>query len=147
MKYSTFEQAAAEASAGVQEIDSEINRLMAKRDLLETLAHQLLTALPKLAEATPRLTSGESQGAAMVDPPAAQQPSYAHEAAEPNSYSTQPEEWSTSPAASPAPETEAAATEQPSYMDALTPNKPYSLRNGGWPSSAPVDQRGLRQLI
>ncbi|HTV16086.1 MAG TPA: hypothetical protein VME68_15300 [Acidobacteriaceae bacterium] len=147
MKYSTFEQAASEASAGVREIDAEINRLMAKRDLLETLANQLLTVLPQLAEAAPRLTSGESQVATMPDPSAAQQTTYPNETAEPHSYSSQSQEWSGAPAESPAPETEPAAAEQSSYMDSLTPSKPYSLRNGGWPASAPVDQRGLRQLI
>ena len=53
MKYSTFELAAAEASAGLKEVDAEIEQLEAKRqsleakrELLENLVNQLLMVLP-----------------------------------------------------------------------------------------------------
>lgn len=53
MRYSTFEQAAAEASYGMKEIDTQLQQLMAqveqlkaKRDLLETLWRQLSSIRP-----------------------------------------------------------------------------------------------------
>jgi hypothetical protein len=144
MKYNTFEEAAAEASAGVKEIDAEINRLMAKRDLLETLAQQLLAVLPSINDAIP--ASG-NKAAAMPDNPADQQPSFADGAAEVKSYSTGQEEWPAYSAAGAEPEPNAPETEQLTYADALAQNKPYSLRNEGWPASSAVDQRGLRQLL
>lgn len=58
MRYSAFEQAAAEASIGVREIDSQLDQLKAqleqlktKRDLLETLRRQLDAVRPGTAEA------------------------------------------------------------------------------------------------
>ena len=50
MKYSAFEQAAVEASAGAKEIDAEIGRLKAKRQALENLVRQLLAVLPTSGE-------------------------------------------------------------------------------------------------
>jgi hypothetical protein len=152
MRYSTFEQAAAEASAGVQEIDAEIQQLTAKRELLQTLAHQLLAVLPALAEAAP--ANGGNNGGRLLDNPAAEHPSWANGAADDHSYSSGNEEspaWSSadgapSPAGT-APEAEAPAAEQPAFAELLSQNKPYSLRNEGWPSSSAVDQRGLRRLL
>lgn len=53
MNYIVFEQAAVEASAGLQEVDAEIEQLVARRQLLEskkvlldTLVNQLLLVLP-----------------------------------------------------------------------------------------------------
>ena len=58
MRYSAFEQAAAEASIGVREIDSQLDQLKAqleqlktKRDLLETLRRQLDSLRPASTEA------------------------------------------------------------------------------------------------
>jgi hypothetical protein len=145
MKYSAFEGAAAEASAGVKEIDAEINRLLAKRDLLERLAHQLLSVLASSTEAIP--ADGDDKAGAMPDDPAAQQPSYSNGVAEAKFNSIGQEEWPASSVAGSASEPDEAATEQPSYSDHLTQSKPYSLRNEGWPASSAVDQRGLRQLL
>ena len=65
MRYSTFEQAAAEASYGMKEIDaqleqfraqleqinSQMKQLQSKRDLLERLSQDLLTLRPEPAPA------------------------------------------------------------------------------------------------
>jgi hypothetical protein len=56
MKYRVFEQAAAEARAGIQELDAEIDRLWARRELLqvlEALVHQVLAVVPMSTEAIP----------------------------------------------------------------------------------------------
>jgi hypothetical protein len=145
MKYSAFEQAAAEASSGVNEIDAEINRLMAKRDVLEKLVHQLLAVLPGSTEANPAADGGSEAGA-IPDDRAARQPSFADGAAERESYSSE-EEGPAHYAAGTAPEPDAPQTEQPSYADLMSQGKPYSLRNEGWPASSAVDQRGLRRLL
>lgn len=53
MNLIVFEQAAVEASAGLQEVDAEIEQLVARRqvleskkELLDALVHQLLLVLP-----------------------------------------------------------------------------------------------------
>lgn len=53
MKYSVFEEAAVEAGAGLQEVDAEIEQLVARRQaleskkvLLDTLVNQLMLVLP-----------------------------------------------------------------------------------------------------
>ncbi|MGA7884962.1 MAG: hypothetical protein WCA44_04405 [Acidobacteriaceae bacterium] len=53
MKYIVFEEAAVEASAGLQEVDEELEQLVArtqvlesKKQLLDTLVHQLMMVLP-----------------------------------------------------------------------------------------------------
>jgi hypothetical protein len=49
MRHIVFEQAAAEARVGISEIDAEIDRLKARRELLEvleTISRQLLTVMP-----------------------------------------------------------------------------------------------------
>jgi hypothetical protein len=53
MKYTALEQAAGEARAGIKEIDAEIDRLEAQRELLEVfemLVCRVLTVLPMSAE-------------------------------------------------------------------------------------------------
>jgi hypothetical protein len=145
MRYSTFEQAAAEASAGVQEIDAEIQRLEEKRELLQTLAHQLLAVLPTLAAAAP--ANGGNNGRRLLDNPPAEHPSWGNGADDGHAYSTQNEEVQASSSNGTSPEEQAPAAEQPAFAELLAQNKPYSLRNEGWPSSSAVDQRGLRQLI
>lgn len=53
MKYSVFEQAAVEAGAGLQEVDAELEQLLArkqnlesKKELLDSLVNQLMLVLP-----------------------------------------------------------------------------------------------------
>jgi hypothetical protein len=144
MRYSTFEQAAVEASAAVKEIDAEIQRLMAKRDLLETLAHQLKTVLPALAVAT-QADAGNQAGAPPNNPAVVEQPVQANVAAESQTPSTKQDQWMAYAAATPPPE--APAAQRPSYAELLEQSKPYSLRNEGWPSTTPADQREFRQLL
>jgi hypothetical protein len=153
MRYSTFEQAAAEASAGLQEIDAEIQRLSVKRDLLATLAEQLSAALPAIAEAFP------DRADAVPENPPAEHAYAAHGAAEEHatsSYSDMaPYSADASPYAAdaapystePTPEPEAAAVPEKSLAEMLAQSKTFSLRNEGWPATTAVDQRGLRQLL
>jgi hypothetical protein len=143
MKYSAFAEAAVEATAGMKEIDAEIERLTAKRDVLEALAHQLLMIVPEHAAAN-RGDEGDHAG---MTPgyPAAEQPSYANGAAEDHSYSAQHGEWQASSAG--ATTQDAPAAEQPLSADYLSQAKPYSLRTDGWPASSAVDQRGIRNLL
>lgn len=76
MKYIVFEQAAVEASAGLQEVDAEIEELVArkqslesKKDLLDTLVHQLKLVLP--AGHREYSTELPDEAAALPDGPAA----------------------------------------------------------------------------
>ena len=88
MKYSAFEQAAVEASAGIKEIDAEIDKLRARKELLEvleTLVHQLLSVLPRNAAAVP---VGKA-----FDASVAEQPSFVSSAPEEESDSPRNEEW------------------------------------------------------
>jgi hypothetical protein len=137
MRYSTIEQAAAEATAGVEEIDAEIHRLMATRDMLATLADQLNGALPAIAEAFPAVAGNHV--AALPDHPAAEHgysgngapedhAAYAHSSAAPASA-------------------DPASPPEPSYAELVGQTKTFSLRNEGWPATSSVDQRGLRQLL
>lgn len=140
MRYSTFEEAAVEASTGVKEIDAEIERLMAKRDALDTLVRQLSAVLPMIADAG---SAGKS-GSASETP--AEPFSRAEGLAEARPYPVRKEEWpSYAPAGA---ETEApAAMEQPSFTDLLSQGNSYSLRHEGWPASSPSDQRGIRERL
>jgi hypothetical protein len=75
MRYSVFEQAAAEARGGINEIDTEIDRLKARRELLEVLesiARQLLTVVPMTAGPVP--VSGSTRAGAVSDAPVDEQP-------------------------------------------------------------------------
>lgn len=79
MRYSTFEQAAAEASYGMKEIDAQLEQLKAqvaqlqgKRDLLATLSSQLLTLRPENTGVAPTEFSRPSNVAEMPRPEQAQ---------------------------------------------------------------------------
>lgn len=151
MRYSTFEQAAVEASAGVNAIDAEIQRLKVKRDLLATIAQQLSAILPAIAEAFPESEGG--QAPAMPEHAAGEHAASANGTGDSWSSSMQ-QEGDPSPAYSAAPSSgdaaqgqEAPATREPSFADLLAQSKTFSLRNEGWPNSSAVDQRGLRQLL
>jgi hypothetical protein len=145
MNYSAFAEAAAEATAGLKEIDAEINRLMAQRDLLESLAHQLQSVVPADTRALPADVS--SRTGARSDYPAEEHSSYTNGEADGGSYAHQQEQWSTHSADGTAQEPDAHAAEQPSYTESGSQSKPYSLRSDGWPASSAVDQRGLRKLL
>lgn len=74
MRYSAFEQAAAEASIGLREIDiqleqlsRQLEQLKAKRDLLDTVQRQLSALRPAPGEAAPQ----EQAPAASMSPMAA----------------------------------------------------------------------------
>jgi hypothetical protein len=95
MKYSAFEQAAIEASAGLKEIDAEFEQLEAKkhsleekRELLETLVHQLLMVLPTRAQAS----SSDEADKAGADAPAARSSSFLNSIAE-KPFAQRKEEW------------------------------------------------------
>jgi len=78
MRQSVFEQAAAEARVGIVEIDAEIDRLKARRELLEVLesmARQLLTVVPMSTGPVP--VAGAGKAGAASDAPAEDQPSLA----------------------------------------------------------------------
>jgi hypothetical protein len=93
MKYTVLEQAAAEARAGMKEIDAEIDRLKARRELLEvmeTVVRQLLTVAPASSEAIPG-TEGNKPGTT-PDAPAAEPRPFAEGLAEGKSDSVRREE-------------------------------------------------------
>lgn len=90
MKYSAFEQAALEAKAGLQEIDAQIERLQAKRDMLEMLqrsARQLLAEEPIRPET---FSAAEDDQAYR----SFEAPAFVPTAPERNSSSQAKEEWS-----------------------------------------------------
>lgn len=83
MKYNVFEEAAAQASLGMRESDTQIQQVMARivqlrarRDLLETVARQMLTLLPTRADAAPSGHYGESDMTAEERPPELVPPSH-----------------------------------------------------------------------
>lgn len=146
MKYSAFEQAAVEASTGVKEIDAEIERLRAKRELLTTLMHQLLAVLPTKNDSASSSDGGARAGE--IAPAGDAEPaSFADSAAESNgaSSSARKEEWSGYSAVAVASDT--AVAEKSPFADLLTQTKPFSLRNEGWPAASPSDQRGIRERL
>src|SRR5579859_2178236 len=123
MRYSAFEQAAAEATIGVREIEnqlgqlkSQLDQLTAKRDLLETLSRQLLTLRPNGADAS------------------------SHEAPRETALAAE------APAPEPAPPAYGAADAESEMSATYTP--PRSLRESGWftPSRAGGDS-GIRKLL
>lgn len=122
MRYSAFEQAAAEATIGVREIENQLeqlktqlDQLAAKRDLLETLSRQLLTLRPNGADASSHDTSREMAPAAEAPVPESA-PSYG------------------------------AADADAEMAGTYTP--PRSLRESGWftPARAGGDS-GIRKLL
>ena len=75
MRYSAFEQAAAEATLGVREMESQmeqlknqLEQLKGKRDLLETLSRQLLTLRPANGEITADMTPPAKSEAPAPEP-------------------------------------------------------------------------------
>jgi hypothetical protein len=138
MKYSTIEQAAIEASVGVKEVDAEIQRLKAKRDLLATIAQQLSAVLPAIAEAFPG--DGNNQTEPARDTPPAERPSFMESDASASYAGAAP--YATGTVA----EQEAPAAPR-SFAELFAQSKTFSLRNEGWPASAGMDQQGLRQLL
>lgn len=95
MKYSAFEQAALEASAGLKEIDAEIERLKAKREMLELLersARHILAAEPAKVEALP--ANEPSQTGVIAYEAPFEQPTFGNRLQERNSSSNGKDEWS-----------------------------------------------------
>ncbi|HTV83452.1 MAG TPA: hypothetical protein VME18_12435 [Acidobacteriaceae bacterium] len=93
MKYTVLEQAAVEARAGMKEIDAEIDRLKARRELLEvmeTVVRQLLAVAPVSSEAIPG--TGSNKPGTTPDAPAADQHSFAEGLVEGESDSVRKEE-------------------------------------------------------
>lgn len=95
MKYSAFEQAALEASAGLKEIDAEIARLQEKRemlDLLLTSARRLLADEPLKTETFP---ANEANLASVIPyEPRLEQASSASNLPESSSSSFGKDQWS-----------------------------------------------------
>jgi hypothetical protein len=98
MKYSAFEQAAIEASAGLKEIDAEFEQLEArkqalesKRELLETLVHQLLMVLPTSNQSFP--ADGSEKPGPLTAASTTKPSSFATGASDSKSFSLRKEEW------------------------------------------------------
>lgn len=146
MKYSAFEQAAAEARAGIREIDAEIDRLKAHRELLEvfdTLARQVLTVLPMSSETTPSRPGAAPVG--KFGAPGAGQPAHADGVPMGGSESLRREEQ---PPESPIQETSAASeARQIPRADSPSQEEPRPIRSEGWPTSSRLDLPGIRKLV
>lgn len=70
MKYRAFEEAAAEARAGIEELEAEIDRLKARRDLLqvlEALLGQVQGVFPMSSEAAPAEDGARPTDAAVAE--------------------------------------------------------------------------------
>ncbi len=129
MNYSTFEQAAVEARTALKEIDAEIERLKAKKDLLATLGRQLLSVLPMCSEATDEGNKGGTAG----ETPAGDQAFSAAGLSDGKDFSLRKDTWPTH--APTATATAAPVAAEPSLAEVLSEGKPYSLRKEGWPSN------------
>lgn len=146
MKYSAFEQAAAEARAGIREIDAEIDRLKAHRELLEvfeTLARQVLTVLPMSSETTPA-----GPGAAPVGKfgaPAAGEPAYASGVLKGGSESHRREEKL--PESRIQETSNASEPRQIPRPDSPSQEEPGPIRSEGWSTSSRLDLPGIRKLV
>jgi hypothetical protein len=153
MKNGVFEQAAVEASAGLKEIDAEIDRiearkesLLANRQLLQEVGRQLCTVMSVISvdapkeqahEAAPAHEEAEAVPAEQILAAVAEPEQEAHPV-----HEEEAQELTPVGAAAEAPEAEA-----PTFADLLSQSKPYSLRNDGWPAATPVAQRTLRSLL
>ena len=134
MKYNVFEQAAVEANIGVKEIDAEIERLRARKEVLETLMRQLSMALPMLGEET---EENKPEGA--TEMPA---PESASRREGLTNGKAQLDEWSSFISAS---KSQANAIPEPPYLADYRPQSNLlSLRVAGLPSQPPAGQRGAR---
>ncbi|MGB6133022.1 MAG: hypothetical protein WCC14_06430 [Acidobacteriaceae bacterium] len=143
MNYSTFEQAAVEASTGLREIDAEIERLNTKKALLEPLVRQLSAILPLMTEAG-QADEVNNAGTAAVAPVAEQ--SFSTDGLpEGNSDSLRKAGWPTHTTAGTT--ADAPAVEQPSLAGALPEGKSFSLRTEGWPSGSTNGNRGIREIL
>lgn len=147
MKHSAFEEAAIEASIGLREVDAEIERLTAKKELLGTLVRQLSAILPMCADDSPADPATKPDTA---DASAAAQPAVAEALPETKPLSLRNDAWPTHPPAATSPAATAAVApspEQPSFANSLSEARPYSLRSDGWPNSSQTEQRGIRELL
>jgi len=145
MKSAVFERAVLEARNGIREIDAEIDRLKAHRELLEvfeTLSRQLLTVVPMGAD--PAALPGPA--AKKSDPPAPPPPSTGGTL--PNRESTSPREHEP-PAESPSGSSpDAPAAGQPLPLDpSPSASNLYSLPSEERPASLSIDWEKLRKLI
>jgi hypothetical protein len=127
MNYSAFEQAAVEASAGVREMDAEIERLAAKREVLRTLVHNLLAVLPMNTRAIP--ADAGYQAGATLHAPEPEEPSFASRLPESEPSSFRREGWPHAP-----------AVEQPSFAASLPESEPSSPAKEEW-SQAPANEQ------
>lgn len=150
MNPSAFELAALEARDAVKDIDAEIERLSArkqsleaKKEVLESLARQLLAVLPTNAEASADDRASQS-GTPSESPQTAAAP-FAQAPAKGRSCAARKDEWSLYIAGSTRPEEPEA--DQASVSDLLSESKPRSMRAEGWPTSSPVNGRGIRGVF
>lgn len=134
MRYNVFEQAAVEATIGAKEIDAEIERLKARKEVLETLMRQLSMALPMLGEETEE-SKPETTGEEPASGPASRKEGL------PNGKA-QLDEWSSFISASTTPPI--PITEPPYVADYRPASNLLSLRVAGLPSQPPAGPRGLR---
>ena len=148
MKYEALQKAAVEASAELQKVVAEMERLearrlglLARRESLQVIGHHLLEVMSMIAEATPAATSVEM--AAAPELPASEPPALASALPAP-----EPEP----PLAGEAPVLTAdavhdqPAAQWPSIADLLARSKPSSLRDEGWREAAPVAHLQIRAL-
>lgn len=155
MNYSAFEQAAVEASTGVKEIDAEMERLAAKREVLRTLVHNLLAVLPANTEAIP--APAACQAGPALHAPEPEEPSFASRLPQSEPSSFRREGWPHAPVveqpalaasepesepSSPAQEewSQAPAEEQPALAASLPESEPSSPAKEEW-TDAPADEQ------
>lgn len=150
MKPSAFELAAIEARDGVKDIDAELERLNArkqaleaKRELLESLARQLLAVAPTGAEAN--AADQGSQSGTSSEAPKAVQPAIAQGVPKSIPPSARKDEWSLYIAASA--QADSPEADQPSVVDLLSQGKGKSIRAEGFPTIAPANGRGIREVL
>ena len=154
MKNGVFEQAAIEASAGLKDIDAQIEQiearkeeLLANRDLLESVGRQLCTMLSMAPAHAPAEEAYESDAAAPEEPVAEHAEPIFAATDEPEAEAHPVQEEEPQECAPVAAAAETPAGDAPSFADLLSQSKPYSLRNDGWPAATPVGQRTLRSLL
>lgn len=175
MKRDVFEKAAIEASSASNVIDTEIEQLdarkqllLAQRESLQAVGRQLFSVMSMLAETTtedeaaevtetaePAVDEHASEPVAFADaePVATVEPVAVADAAPVAMSDAAPEATADSLAAEDAPTSapEAAAEQSGEKMPSLSDlvgqsPKPFSLRNNGWPAATPVANRELREL-
>lgn len=154
MKYEALQKAADEASAGLQEVVAELDRLearrvalLAKRESLQAVGHHLLTVMSTLCN--PMAAGPSVEQEPLREAPAFEPALHTEALPEPEPVPLEEASASMEDASVGTPDAavpDAPPTPWPSLADLLAKSKPTTLRDEGWRAVPQATHLELRAL-